>query len=396
MPIHLMGPNPLHINLMQSSLLAAGWAAADIQTPADAPALEAALALQPQATLVLDLGQGQDAQQSLAWLGDTTRRWPALQVVLLCTERSQTLLMQAMRSGAREVLDSPPEPAELERVLQRLAVHSAEKTALPPSGAQATVLAFVGSKGGCGSTLLASNLAWLLATEFERDCAFVDLDWLHGDGSFYLGAGQARHSLDQLVQQGPRLDAQLLRSSLHPVHPRLRLLAAPSAPHTREGLSAAALLRVLSLARQQHQVLVLDVPRQLDELALQALTLADQVCVVLRNRVPDVRNAQQLLRWLPARGVPAQRLQPLLNREGEADGLDRAAIDRALQPAIVHTVANDSTALRACVHLGLPLHEQAPNSPVLRDLRRLASQSLDLPLPRRHSWLGRWLGKAAA
>lgn len=394
MPILLMGPNPLHLNLMQSTLLAAGWSLDEIQTPADVPALETALARQTPATLVLDLGSGEDTQ-ALAWLTEVTRRWPALQVVLLCEQHGETLLMQAMRSGVRELLDSPPEPEALVQTLHRLATQGTEAPASASTGKPAPVLAFVGSKGGCGSTLLASNLAWLLATEFEHDCAFVDLDWLHGDASFYLGGGQARHSLDQLVQQGPRLDQQLLRSSLHPVHPRLRLLAAPADPRTSEGISPAALLRVLSLLRQQHQVLVLDVPRQLDELALQALTLADQVLVVLRNRVPEVRNAQRLLQLLPTRGMASRQLHPLLNRAGEEGGLDRSAIDRALSPAVSYTVADDDAAMRACVHLGLPLHEQAPTSPVLRDLRRIASQSLALPLPRRQGWLGRWLGKAS-
>jgi pilus assembly protein CpaE len=393
MPILLMGPNPLHLNLVQSTLLAAGWLASDVHTPTDVPALEAALARLGPATLVLDLGRGEDTQ-ALAWLAEVSRRWPALQVLLLSGERGETLLMQAMRSGVREVLDSPPEPNDLVQALQRLSAQSQASTAGAGARPLAPVLALVGSKGGCGNTLLASNLAWLLATEFERECALVDLDWLHGDASFYMSAGQARHSLDQLVQQGPRLDEQLLRSSLHPVHPRLRLLAAPSAPRTAEGIPAAGLLRVLSLLRQQHGVLVLDVPRQLDALALQALTLADHVLVVMRNRVPDVRNAQRLLQLLPAHGVSAERVQALLNGLGEADGLDRSAVERALSPARVHTVAHDSAAMRACVHLGLPLHEQAPASPVLRDLRHIASQTLGLSLPRRPGWLGRWLGKS--
>ncbi len=392
MPILLMGPNPLHLNLVQSTLLAAGWSGADIHTPADVPALETALARLGSATLVLDLGRGQDTQ-ALAWLAEVSRRWPALQVLLLSGERGEALLVQAMRCGVREVLDSPPEPGELVQALQGMAAHQPAGPSSAAPEARAPVLALVGSKGGCGNTLLASNLAWLLATEFERECALVDLDWLHGDASFYLGAGQAKHSLDQLVQQGPRLDGQLLRSSLHPVHPRLHLLAAPAAPRTSEGIPAAGLLRVLSLLRQQHQVLVLDVPRQLDALALQALTLADHVLIVMRNRVPDVRNAQRLLQLLPTQGVPSERLQALLNGQGEADGLDRSAVERALGPARVHGVAHDSAAMRACVHLGLPLHEQAPASPVLRDLRQIAAQTLGLSLPRRAGWLGRWLGK---
>ena len=86
MPVHLMGNNLLHLNLIQSTLLAAGWSSDDVRTPADLPALETALAAQPQATLVLDLGSGEDTS-ALSWLTEITRRWPALQVVLLLLAR---------------------------------------------------------------------------------------------------------------------------------------------------------------------------------------------------------------------------------------------------------------------------------------------------------------------
>ncbi len=392
MPVHLMGSNPLHLNLIQSTLLAAGWSSGDVHTPTDLAALEMALATQPQAVLVLDLGKGEDTS-ALSWLTEITRRWPALQVVLLAAQRDETLLLQAMRSGAREVLDSPPESAELVKTLQRLSPQTEETGT--PGGTLAPMLGFISSKGGNGSTQLASNLAWLLASQFQRDTALVDLDLLYGDASFYLGGGQARHSIDQLSQQGARLDSQLLRSSLHPVHERLHLLAAPATPVLTSSINPTALTRVLTLARQRHQVVILDLPRQLDALTLQALQLLDSVFIVLRHRVPDVRNAQRLMQLLRDQGIPPQRMHPLLNRADEAGALEASAVDKALPVPIAYRIANDPAALQACVHLGLPLQTHAPGSPVLRDLRQLASQSLGLPLPQRHGWLGRWLGKSA-
>ncbi len=392
MPVYLMGANPLHLNLIQGTLQAAGWRSEEIHHPPDVAALEAGLGRQPQAILVLDLGSGEDSTLP-AWLGEITRRWSSLQVVLLSAQRSEALLMQAMRSGAREVLDSPPEPADLVQTLQRLTPQATE--AASQDAPLAPVLAFIASKGGNGSTQLASNLAWLLATEFGRDTVLADLDLMYGDASFYLGGSQARHSIDHLAQQGARLDRQLLRSSLHPVHPRLHLLAAPAAPGLPRGIAPDALARVLTLARQHHQVLILDLPRQLDALTLQALQLSDMAFIVLRQRVPDVRNAQRLIQVLQSNGLGQDRLRPLLNREGEAASLDANAIAKALPMPIAHRVANDPMALQGCVHLGLPLHEHAPGSPVLRDLRLLASQSLTLPMPQRPGWLGRWLGKPA-
>ena len=393
MRVYLIGSNSLHLNLIQSTLLASGWSSDDVQTLGTLSELEAALTLPLQAMLVVDLEPGQETP-TLGWLGDITRRWPWLQVVVLSAQRDEALLMQAMRSGAREVLDSPPEPSELVKTLQRLApqVSSPMNNQAP----LAPLLAFISSKGGNGSTLLAGNLAWLLALEFGRDTMLADLDLAYGDASFYLGGGQARHSLDQLALQGQRMDARLLHSSAHLVHERLHLLAAPASPLLSGALTGESVVNVLTLARQQHQVLIVDVPHQPDALGLQVLRAADAVCVVMRRRVPDVRNAQRLIQLLRDQGVAMQRIRPVLNRADDDSALDVATMDKALPIPIAYRVAEDRAALQACVHLGLPLHEQAPGSPVLRDLRQMGSQCLGLPLPNRRSWLGRWLGKTAA
>lgn len=393
MLVHLMGPNPLHLELLQSTLVTAGWNAADLHVHPSRDALEQALQTSPPATLVLDMGTAQDTS-ALPWLAQLTRHKPGLQVVLLSGQRNENLLLQAMRSGVREVLDSPPEPADLLQALQRLGDASAATlaTASPPGAAsKGGLLAFVSSKGGSGNTLLATNLAWLLATDFERECTLVDLDLLYGDATFYMGGGQARHSITELMRQGERLDGQLVRSSLHPVHERLHLLAAPSLPGINAP-SPQSLQRVLQLLRQQEQVVVIDVPHHIDELGLQALRLADQVFVLMRNRVPDVRNAQRLMRLLREQGIARDRLRPVLNRHPEEGGLDTASVEKAIDPALAYRIADDAAALQACVHLGLPLQQHAPTSPVLRDLRQLAAEALNLPLPRRRGWLSRWIG----
>lgn len=391
MHVYLMGRHVTQLDQIRSHLLAAGWQSTDVHSDIDQNSLESALTAQEQAALLLDLSDGKDTS-ALTWLSEITRRRPRLQVILFSSQRDGDLLMQAMRSGAREVLNSPPDPDELVHTLQRLTPHAAESPRQDAS--TAPVLAFIASKGGNGATQLASNLAWLLALEFGRDSVLADLDLLYGDASFYLGGNQVRHSVDQLAQQVQRLDAQLLHSSLHPVHKRLHLLAAPTKPIRPQGITPAALARVLTLARQQHEVVILDLPHQPDDLALQALQLVDTVYIVMRGRVPDVRNTQRLMQLLHDHGIPVQRMQPLLNRADESGSLQATAMDKALSVPIVHRVANDPAAMQACMHLGKPLHEHSPGSPVLRDLRQLAHRSLGLPLPNRTGWIGRWLGKA--
>ena len=102
MPVYLMGSNPLHLNLIEGTLQAAGWRSDEIHHPPDVAALEAGLARQPQAMLVLDLGNAEDTAPP-GWLAELTRRWSGLQVVLLSAQRGEALLLQARVQAWRAI-----------------------------------------------------------------------------------------------------------------------------------------------------------------------------------------------------------------------------------------------------------------------------------------------------
>ena len=70
----------------------------------------------------------------------------------------------------------------------------------------------------------------------------------------------------------------------------MSLLAAPQDMETALSITAMQLEKVLRLARQKHDVVVLDMHRALDALAIQALDMADVVCLVMDNTMPAVRD----------------------------------------------------------------------------------------------------------
>ncbi len=337
----------------------------------------------------------QERDQDLAWLGQCVTRHPLLGVLWLTHDIDPAFLLQAMRSGVREVLPLHPDAAEFTQALNRLRRHAQSLSPVSRSdqadpGTPGRLIAFVPTKGGCGATFLATNTAYLLAKEMACDTLLIDLD-LHGaDASYYLSSDDHRNSLLDLTRHTERLDAHLLHSSLHSVIPHLYLLAAPNVSELTSPLTAPQLEQVLQLARRQYGMVLLDMPDALDAISVKALDLADEVVLVMGNTVAHVRNAKRWLVILRSLGYADAKLRVVLNKIHPGSEVDIALIEGALGIPVSHTLPSDpATALQA-INQGLPLMSLNGNSPLVQALRQFITQAWHLSAPKRKSWLERW------
>jgi pilus assembly protein CpaE len=318
---------------------------------------------------------------------------PQMYVILITDNSDKQLLFSAMRAGVREVLTLPLADRALGDALQRCAVHQAKLQAQMSLGStQAKVVALLACKGGCGASFLATNLAYLMASEFSRTCALVDLDLQYGDASFYLGAGAAKNNISDLTHQIERLDAQLLLSCMHPVAPRLSLLAAPQDMETALSVTAMQLEKVLRLARQKHEVVVLDMHRAMDAVAIQALDMADVVYLVLDNTMPAVRDAKRQVKLFRSLGYADDKLRVLVNRYDSHGFVDLKSIEEAVGQPVVHTLPQQWAAATESISLGQPLVKTHPQNPVVDALRQVAAHLLQTEAPKTKTWLSRWVG----
>lgn len=337
-----------------------------------------------------------DAQhQDLVLLSQWVTRRPALGVLLLTDDADPAFLLQAMRSGVREVLRLQPNKTELLDALNRLEQQVRSFSALSardvePTAAKGRVIAFVPTKGGCGATFVATNIAYLLAKEFERDCLLIDLDVQGADASYYLSGDEHRNSLLDLTRQIDRLDSHLLHSSLHPVMPALLLLAAPHVSELATTVTPAQLERVLQLARQHYGLVLLDLPALLDALSAKALDMCDEVYLVLDNTVPNVRNAKRWLTMLRSLGLPDDKLRLVLNKTHPGSELDAPQIKNALHLEVRHTLPGDPTTAVQAINQGLPLMAINAHSPLVQALRELIIQAWQFTPLKRKGWLNRW------
>jgi len=366
-------------------------------------AVQRAYALQPDLVLLaadLSVQDGFATAELLASSG-----LPG-QSILLSEGAHPDDLRRAMRAGAREHLPWPCSDADLRETLR--AVHedslrrqSPNFVAAADPRAQPRILAVSGAKGGIGKTTLAVNLAAALAAETGEPTVLLDLYMQFGDAAMLLNL-TPRRTLADLVRLDPtELDERLLEDHLERHSSGLRLLAGATAPLPLDALTPAGLDRILSLLKNSHRYVVLDVPPVLHATTLHALTHA--YVVLLIANLFDLTTLADSRLWLEAMAgqhVAREAVQVLLNRVAPHNRLQIPDFERTLGCAAACLIPNDGKLVPHSVNTGVPFVLSHPNSRVAQSVyglaRRLAVDSLPAPdarpaptPPRRAAFL-RW------
>src|SRR5258708_471038 len=154
------------------------------------------LSAQQPTVLVIDLRDQAGFPPELALV---KRQHPATSVLLVVSALEPGLMLEAMRAGVNELLADPLSESELQAAIKRLV---GSQTAV----VRGDVYAFVGAKGGVGTTTVAVNLASALAKSANESTLLIDLNTVCGDAAVFVGV-EPRFSVIDALANVQRLDA---------------------------------------------------------------------------------------------------------------------------------------------------------------------------------------------
>lgn len=300
-----------------------------------------------------------------------TARHPGVMLILLSVDQSAEVLLQAMRAGVREVLPAPVSSEALQGALARVA----EKIGLQGRGRRTgRVLAFISCKGGSGSTFLATNFAYALASaQPDKKVLIIDLSLQFGDASLFISDHKGPCTLTDIARQINRVDASFLAAGLLQVLPNLGVLAAPDDPVQALEILPEHVERLLDLVASEYDYVILDVGRTLDPVCIKALDHAELIFPVVQLTLPFIRDAKRLMDIFRSLGYPHEKVKLLVNRYEKGGEIRMEDIERTLGVKMYHSIPNSFRAVATSVNQGIPIAKLARNNPVSRALAELVA-----------------------
>jgi len=314
-------------------------------TASPAPGAELATLAQPSAkqpdVVVLDVREQTHLPAALPVL---KRTHPTTGVVLVTSRMDPALLLEAMRAGVTEVVTNI-NPEDLQAAIGRV-------MALRPATMVAgRAFAFVGAKGGVGTTTVAVNVATALSQLEPKSTLFIDLHVANGDAAVYLGA-EPRFSIVDALENTHRLDENFFRSLVIKTKAGVDLLASSD----RVMLSPVDVRRIRTLleyAERHYRYIVIDVPRS-DTAVLDALETVARIVVVANQELATVRSASRIAAALRQR-YGKDKLTVVLSRVDRLAEIGQDDVERAVGTAVKHTFPSDYRRALQALNKGMPM-----------------------------------------
>jgi Flp pilus assembly CpaE family ATPase len=344
----------------------------------------------PHETLVI-IGPRAVTGDALAFAASLRLARPAVGVILARRDVDVTLLMRAMQSGVRDVVQAGDDAAMAAAC--RRSYEVTRRMLAPPTGEEATpgqIVTVFAAKGGIGKTTIAVNLAIALAMQGVGRVCLVDLDLAFGDVGITVQLDPLRTTLDALPMAG-HLDESGAASLLTRYQPGLDMLLAPVTPGDAEKIPPRLVGELLAVLRGMYDFVVIDTPAQLNEHVLTAMDVSSHLVLITTPDVTALKNLRVALDMLDMLSYPRQIRSVVINRADSKVGLSLDQVRKVVRSDIAAYIPSNR-AVPISVNKGVPIMLGSPGHPVSQSVTRFVQQRL-LPASTRRPPAGRSRGR---
>jgi len=312
-----------------------------------------------------------DPQKALALVGKITQELPNTNVLVVSSSQEGSLILQAMRNGAKEFLSFPLRLEDFIAAIDRMQTqHGGRNDNNVVRSSR--VITVAGVSGGVGCTSLAINLACILAKNERNSVAIIDLDFALGDADVWLDIIPV-YTIQDVAENITRLDYALLKRSLTRHSCGAFVLPRPVQMDDHAYMTPEQLRRVVALLKATFTHLVIDVSKNYGPLDLTALELSDVTLLVTQLDLPCLRNVVRLMQYFDQREGLKEKIKIVVNRQGLEDSqISQSKALETIGREISWVIPNDYPTMVEARNNGIPLMEQAPRAKITKAIEALA------------------------
>ena len=268
--------------------------------------------------VIMDLAE--NPEETFTVIRDMGKMANAPEIFLTAPMPDSAVLLEAMRSGAKEFLAQPIQEPEVQRAIARYWERATtQKDKSQDEKKAGSLMALFGGKGGVGTTSIAVNLAAALRQlPSNPSVILVDVNQHGGDLPLYLDL-QPNHSFRDIAADLSRLDPAFLIRVLTKCESGLQVLPSGYDDLSTGRLSPDCVEATLKLLQASFDYVVIDCGHVLDLTTKKALELATWIMVTSSLMVPVVHRTKRILELLRGSGFSASKIRLLINRYVSAE-----------------------------------------------------------------------------
>lgn len=221
--------------------------------------------------------------------------------IVLGSVNDAVLYRDLISQGVSDYLVKPVSAETLIGAIGNLLMASVEK--------HGRSIAFIGAKGGVGTSTIVQNVGWFLANNNGSPTAILDANFGYGSIALLFNSNPVV-TLADLSEQDGDVDDLVVQKLRVPVTDRLSLLSAPFHFQNWSHIREDYLTSVMAIAQGQNDFVLVDLPAHWDAITCQILRAVDDVVIVGCPNLLGLRNSKALTEAV--RDIRNETKSPLL------------------------------------------------------------------------------------
>lgn len=291
---------------------------------------------------------------------------PGTKVVVIGRHNDVLLYRELLKRGVSEYLVTPIEPLSLMESISNLYNN-------PDTDPVGHVFAFIGAKGGVGSSTICHNVAWTLSEVLKSNVTIADLDLAFGTTGLDFNQDPVQGIAEALAAP-ERLDDQLLDRLLTKCSEHLSIFAAPVVLDRDYDISPDSCDMVIDVVRQNVPYVAVDLPHSWSPWTKRVLLQADEVIITAVPDLANLRNAKNIVDLLKSSRKNDGKPHLVLNMCGvpKRQEITLKEFEQALDIKAISVIEYDSESFSQAANNGQMIEEMNPKAKAAERFREIA------------------------
>ena len=306
-----------------------------------------------------------------SWLNTFINELAQTEVMVCSHSRDPDFLIQVMKLRAGGFIPLPLNRADFLATLDRIRVEREQRR----NPGQNQVLAVTGTKGGVGTTSIATNLAVALAETRPGEVILVDLAKPFPQVGQFLDL-KCPNTIMDLVTSADNLDQMFVQKIVQKHKSNLDvLLSYPSySLNGPAGPDIGAMGKIFTNLRAFYKWVVVDLGVWPDQCYARVLQSADQILLVTELTLPDLQNMKVIKAFFQDLMLDDAKVRVIVNHYSKNYALGLKNIKDIMLRSVHHTLPHEYSTLIEAINQGETLADMAPRSKLWRRLKELAEE----------------------
>ncbi len=328
----------------------------------------------PPKFLFVDLSKSANPMDDMNALAEVCE--PGTMVIAIGKENDIGLYRNLISSGVQEYLVKPVTTDQI-----RECILMAENALRMANEAEAPVIenetdklvAVVGMRGGVGASTIASNCAWIIANDMNRNTAILDMDIYFGTDALTFDLEPGRGLCDAL-ENPSRIDGLFIERAMIRQSENLSILGSEASLNDPTYTDPSAMSHLLSELKHNFSYVIMDLPRNMAAEYPLMLSEADEIILVSDLTLPAARDIIRFLA-LCKTIAPDTTVKIVLNKVAGAGmvEVDKKDFEASIERTADWEIPFDPKLMVQASRAGKPLPQAARMSKIVKVLKLIST-----------------------